>query len=751
MSLRAIKALRAIALLCLVVSAPSRADWATSTDLSAVRPLPTGYQVQAQNPPSFTWSRYPTGTTSYSLELTRAGYPAKLITVDRNWLLPTAPLDPGTYSWRVRPLTSATGVTLTTTDWSTMRYFVIDPSSKAFVVPDNATLTATAINHGRSRGLPAVFPPYSAWTAAMIAERGAAYKRLVDDVNGHMALKPLSDSDWPLVYSGTMTTELSAQNTDIRQRVTLVGHQAAAAALLYRLSGNVIYLNEAIARGDQMAGLDPYGPTSYQNQDQATRQIATALAKTADFLWNNMDSAKRATWLSMVSTRTDIIYQDLAGSNGRMDQYPFDSHGSSALGYVAEIAALTVGDLPLAQNWFNFAVRAYIHSVSVWSGSEGGYANGSAYGQVSIDYFMSTWATLAQAININLFNKPWSVGFLRFFEEFVPPRTPAHVFGDGHEDVPNPNFLKAFASRFATPDAKWYYDNLTGYEDALTLLVTPSPLPVATVATAVPPANAALYPSIGWVAMHSNIADLSRTSLYFKSSPFGSYNHSHGDQNSLVLISGGRPLLTEAGYYDWYGSTLWTTWYRTTKAHNAITYDGGLGENTDGNTVNLARTGKITSFSTSSTLDFAEGDAYAAYQGVFSKAVRKIWYLRGKDVAVVLDTLAAPVAHKFEWNLHAYGTVSYNSTDNSVKIYNVDRSVCLKPISNKPTYVLKTGPSRPGYVETHAAYVSPLTLKTEFLMLLNVGCQANVTYSLTTTSSGRTLTINGQSITLPLP
>ena len=727
------------------ISAPclaQTADWSQSADLAAVRPAPVDLQVQAQNPPSFTWSRLATNTSGYTIELTRQGGATTTFTSMRNWYLPTARLADGNYTWRVRPTNAPT-------QWSTVRGFVINSSSTVFEVPSDSTLRARATAHAHPRQLPAVFPLYSSWTAAMLTERGDAVKRLIDDVVGHTSMASARDSDWPLPTVYPVTASLSAQQASIRSRIGLVSHQAEAAALLYRITNTPAYLTEALRRADELAALDPDGPTSYIAQDQATRQIALTLARTLDFLWNNVDATRRARWTDIINRRTAVIYADIAKDGaGKLDQFPFDSHGTTALGVIAEIAALTVGDIPAAATWFDFSVRAYIHSVSVWSGAEGGYANGTAYGQVSINLYMQTWGTMKEAIGINVFDKPWSRGFLTFFMHFVPPGSPTHVFGDGHEDVPNQNYLKAYASRFRTPQARWYHNALVGKEDALTMLATSAPLPVTEVATATPPANAAVYPSIGWVAMHSNLADMKRTSVYFKSSPFGSYNHSHGDQNSFVLHSGGKPLLIEAGYYDWYGSPLWNDWYRQTKSHNGITFDNGIGEPVSGNNENLARKGKITAFSTTAAVDYTEGDATRAYDGLLTKALRKIWYLRNQNAVVVLDTLASATARSFEWNLHAPAAITPIG-DNVVKIVNGDRSVCIQPLTGGSTYTARTGAARPNVFEAHGAYVRPSAKNAEFLMLLDVGCKRPYA-RLTATATGRSLQIGTQTIVLPL-
>ena len=768
----------------------SHADWATSSMLEAIRPAPDKMQLQPQNPPGFTWSRYPIATAStwYLVIIQPPGtaYPIKEV-VPRNWLLPTHAFTAADiYTWKVAPFTrtqamndaeaaarakyKAAGANAAqieaaavaavvplaeavAKDWSSVRSFTIDSTSLKFQVPDNATLRTNVLARPRARMLPANFLPYNKWTSAMITERGNQVRRLTEIVESRLAMAAVKDTDWPLAYTGTMTTALSAQNSDIRNRVNKTCHQLEAAALLYRLKvGDAkapTYLAEALKRGDELAALSPTGPTSYANQDQATRAIALSLSKAMDMLYTTMDGTRRARWQANIATRTTAIYNDLSGSNGRMDQYPYDSHGGNTLGYLSLIAALNLGDVAAAQTWFDFAVRTYVHQVYTWSGPEGGYANGTAYGQAAADFSVQIWDPLSQALGVSIYRKPWSDGFLRFMAHFVPPGAPTHVFGDGHEDAPNTYLLKAFASRFNTPAAKWYFNGMTGVEDPLTQLQAPSPLPVNTVSTAAPPPNAAFYPSIGWAAMHSSLADMGRTSLYFKSSPYGSYNHSHGDQNSIVLNSGNKRLLIEAGYYDWYGSPLWGSWYRATKSHNAVTYDNGVGQRIDGNTANLGRNGKITGFSTTAAMDYVEGDATPAFEGALSLNRRKVWYLRSQDAAVVMDTLTSAYPRAWEWNFHAMVNIAANS-DGSATIVNGDRSLCVRSITPGTTLVKRTGPAPRTGIEDHAAFTRAASTKGEFLVLLDVGCKKPVV-TLTTGTTSRTLKVGAQTITLPLP
>lgn len=740
-----------LALATSMLAAPSHADWAEAADLYVVRPAPVDRQVQAQNPPAFAWARYPTTIKPayYMLEVSKDGSVIANYTTTRNFYLPSKAFATGQYTWRVRPNTKV--------DWSTPRSFTIDSSSQVFEVPETEAVKARLLAHARPRQQAPDFVPMAAWSRTMQAARGAAVTRLAAQVSSQMAgqaasLNAPTNEQWPLT-STTPTAARTAYITQITRSIGNTTNQALGAALLYRLTGEAKYLQEALTRGDQLAALDPDGMTSYVNHDVATRSIMLALAKVSDLLAPQLgkDAARKARWMAAISARVAPMYADLIRDNYRLDDEPYDSHATVAMGYLAVISALTMGDIPAATTWFDFSFRAYVNSIYVWSGPEGGYSNGTSYAMFSTDYALQLWQPLIESTGVNIFDKPWAKGFSRYLMHFLPPGAPGQVFGDQSEgDIYN-FVLKGFASRIKSPNALWYAKNIIGEETDLTLLQAPFPLPVDTVKEApVPPPNAALYPSIGWVAMHSNLADRARTSVYFKSSPYGSYNHSHGDQNSLVIDSGGRRLLIESGYEDYYYSPLVLSWYRQTKSHNAITFNNGIGQIIDRHTQNLGLNGKITAFSTTPTLDYAAGDATPSYGGALSSAVRKVWYLRGQDAVVVVDKLSAPGALSFEWNLHAGGPILKESAT-AVKITKVDRTLCISSLGPEGNaYQLRSGPPpKAGTTEDHGAFVNTVAAKSaEFIVLLDVGCK-RPKVALTTTATGKTLKVGEQTITIP--
>jgi hypothetical protein len=696
----------------------AHADWAQSADPLVVRANPSNGEVQLQNPPTFTWARHPGGAGRYDIEIAPAdGSPMKA-TVDRNWYLPTRALAPGNYTWRVRPSGS--------TDWSTPRAFSITGKSTAFEVPDNASLRARILAKPRPRSLPSSFTPYSTWSPAKKNDLEPYLSRLVNEVKLQMgALPDLDDARWPLVITPRLTAAMAAQQRDVAHRIDEASRQLEAAAILWRLKKDPVYLKEAFKRGDQMAALNTSGPTSIANQDQGTRQIVLSLVKAVDLLAGDLDASRKARWLKIVSVRGNDMFNDLAADKGRLDQHPFDPHANTLLGYMALISTLALGDVPDAQKWFDFTFRAHAGLPSPWSGQEGGYANGTAYAEYTAGYMIALWDPILQATGVNMYAKPWTVGFLDFVMEFVPPGAPVHAFGDASETKPDLRVLRALANRVVSPRATWYASRLTALEDALSVVEAPYPMPVTATRRKVQPANAAWFPSIGWVAIHSDIGSSTDTSFYFKSSPYGSFNHSHGDQNGLLLSVAGKPLLVKAGWYDWYGSPRWTDWYRQTRSQNAVTFDGGKGQLVDGYREQLQRNGRITKFDARPTYDYAEGDATPAYGGQLTMARRQIVYLRDQDAMVVRDKLSAKVPHTYEFNVHAPSVMKVESPS-SVKITSGRQSVCLRDLNGNAPFAKWAGPApKKGVTEDHGAFYlkSDGGSVAEFLVLLDVGCK----------------------------
>jgi len=504
------------------------------------------------------------------------------------------------------------------------------------------------------------------------------------------------------------------------------------AALAWLATGSTQALNEAKRRALNLARWNTQGATGYRAHDQAGRSIAWTLALAYDWLYPELGEAGRARLAAAIGDRLgDIMGRGPFGLDDgrRIDVFPYDSHGAVTLARVSAICAVMAGVAPQFDRCFRNTVPRYLKRPVPWGRDDGGYANGTAYGQWDTTYtHLVVWGLLRESLGVDLTKTPWAQGYGKFIAYFLPPGAPTGMFGDGAEKGERSVWAtqaKAYAATVPSPLTDWYARQQFGEDEtSLPLLLapyrdwskTPTRIPADT-------SNAILIPSIGWVAMHSDLADRGRTSVYFKSSPYGSFSHSHADQNSFVINAQGQPLAIDSGYYDYYNSPHWKGWYKQTRAHNAITFDGGQGQMHD----TLAAKGKITQFETTPTFDLVTGDATQAYGGALTRAVRAMVYVR-PGTLLVFDSLASATPRTWEWNIHAMETMKVTGR-RSIEIDKEGERLCVEVLSGPNVEFSQTdqftAAPRGAYPKQwHGAFRSTARSRDfRMLTLLSVGCE----------------------------
>jgi len=433
----------------------------------------------------------------------------------------------------------------------------------------------------------------------------------------------------------------------------------AESAVGWYLTRDNWYLEELRAR------MAIFAPLVIDNQCRGelmqARTYAWYFALAYDFAYPALEPAERDLARNVVKS---CALAALPTALKNVKANPRDGVAFHALGKFIGALTIVLGEVPEARAWLEPALQTYLANLSPWGGDDGGYANGSSYVLWDTGESLLIWDLIERVLGLPVYQKAWVAQLPRFVAYTLPPGTPAGVFGDGAEIERKeewPRFGKAIMSRYATPLARWYEKQLFG-EDIARLHILLSPYRASS--SAAWPANvatSAYFPSVGWTALHSSLADRARISVYFKSSPYGSLNHSHGDQNGFLLYARGKVLAMDSGYYDYYNSLHWRNWYKQTKAHNAITFDGGKGQSLGANGLGSALFGgKITQFVTNDDYDVVTGDATAAYGGQVSMAKRTLVFVRPATL-VVIDQLQSATPRRWEWNLHTTAALLANA------------------------------------------------------------------------------------------
>src|SRR5712692_1569345 len=677
------------------------ADWMATSDQLAAPIRPAECASVEQSPPDFGWPDIsPDGV--YQVTLTYPDGRAKTLAATQNWINWNEVLPAGTYSWQVQFIDSS-GVRI-----SRARQFTVSANATPFLVPDAATLLNRVTAEAHPRGLP---DPTT--LALMLGDRQSAVAALTSAVNS------LLSSALPGAPSASV--EFQVRDECMRTLNSLMA---------YLYTKQDIYFNDALRRVLNLASWDPRGSTSYANSAQASRFLAWTVALGYDWLSPRMPTGHKNQVLSMMQIRVGDMYNDVIGSRARIAKYPRDSQGNQTLVVLAVISTLLAGDLSEANTWLQSSLPLAINATDPWGTEEGGFANADAFGTSVVGELLVPWYLLRWSAGVDLSQKAWVRNWSRFIAYFLPPSTPSGVFGDAADQAlgePWARFAKGYTHFAPTSLGRWYASQLTG-EDPTRMEYLLSPL--ADLASNVFPdgtPSSAAFLSLGQAAMHSDLADPARTSVYFKSSPapYGSFDHSHADQNSFVVNAGGQRLAIDSGYYDGYKTAHWWQWYKQTRAHNAVTFDGGKGQlffEQDGK----MGYGAITNYALSPDHDIVHGDATQAYGGALSEAKRSMVYLR-PNLVLVYDKLASDTPRQWEWNIHALNLMNVGS-DRQISIENNGQRLCVDMLAGPTmrftqTDLFTAAPSGNLPRQWHGKFYSvDLLGAAEFVTLLNVGC-----------------------------
>lgn len=609
---------------------------------------PADGRVVLQNPPDFWWPPQ-LNADSYELQLaTSADFtdPITITDLPYNCYSHSATLDPSKrWYWRFR-FKDGDAVS----EWSQTWHFNIAPDAVAFPVPPPDELLARVPeDHPRIYATRATLESFR---ARRLGEMAWWWESFQERCETHMKTD-LPTEPGPEYDFSSRTGPLSAEDKARMDELRGLGSRATGPmwelAFGYLISGEERYGRRAIDWLMEISSWDPEGTTGYRNHDQVFRDIAWKSACVYDWCWDLMTTEQRAAALDAIIARGAILYRDFREDSHPIYEWPFDSHGWTSMGFLGIIAIATCHDIPQADEWFRFVTATYPSLYPPWGGEEGGWCQGTAYWKWSVSYFGQFAEALRSATGLDLLDKAFSRNNGWFKLVMHPPFCDRHHFGDGNLGAPgitDRNNLLYYATRYHNPYFKWYADQIPGDRDSGVFgywwydYNLPSRPPVD-----VPQSR--YLADIGWVGMHSDMSDPEDVMLIFKSSWYGSFNHSHADQNHFVIYGYGEPLLIDSGYYDWYGSDHDLHWTRQTKAHNDILING------EGQPIfDIRAKGQIIDYFESPTGCYTAGDATQAYRGRLSRFVRHILYLR-PDAFLIVDELATEEPSTFTWCCHA--------------------------------------------------------------------------------------------------
>ncbi len=203
------------------------------------------------------------------------------------------------------------------------------------------------------------------------------------------------------------------------------------------------------------------------------------------------------------------------------------------------------------------------------------------------------------------------------------------------------------------------------------------------------------FRGIGWVGVQHAMDDPDgHIQFVFKSSPYGSISHSHGDQNAFCLSAFGEDLAIQSGHYVAFNSTMHRNWRRQTRSKNAILING-RGQYAEKDKARaMAASGRILTAEERGDHVYIHGDATAAYQSLspeVTHAGREVYFVRN-EYFVIVDSVDASAPVTVDWLLHANAPFELGKTSFR---YSGERAGFYGQVvwseAGKPTFSQETG------------------------------------------------------------
>lgn len=677
---------------------------------------PTDCAIVHTSTPQFSWSQPGDRDTTipWTFTLRRLGTSEVVKSVQTTVprLSMSSPLlTAGDYEWEVSYTTAGTPRVVR----SNVRRFEV-AGSGLVTWPAGTALATRVAQKARPRLLPTGSNFVAILAAAATGEYKMAYTALV---NTAIQAKTASALMEPVSTRASYADEASytASINTLKNNLALERRRIEAMGLMWRFTGDNTYATLGLTRLMGLAAWDPAGITSEGTSDQSNREIYLALAQGLDLYSSKLTAAQVTTIVTALKSRL----AQARASMKAIDTYPYNPHPLNSLQYVVEALLYAVGSpgFSEANLWLAEAYEMFLNTATTFQTEDGGFGNGVSYGWYTMTRLPYTMAALRIMADLDMTPHPAIGQFGNFLVAFTAPKG-SHMSSFGDEVHITDNYqryawesFRLYAALTRNPMYEWYWraapENVTkqSYPGAWPLMILGLGLGGST--TGVAPSSASwFFSDAGIAAMHTNTADPLRSSLYFRSSRFGSFNHAHADQNSFTLVSNGKSLLISGGYYPYYMSPHHATVNRATRYKNALTFDGGIGQAepvvapvAPGRPIeSMDARGRLINAFDNGSWAIASGDATLAYRGydagrrtwtpLLDNALRSVAYNRSAKVAVIYDW-ATSTARTRRWELNFNAINPFTIESVTAKTVNGTASACINIYGPAGTYAATSG------------------------------------------------------------
>lgn len=550
--------------------------------------------------------------------------------LDRNFYMPSGPVAPGTWYWRVKRQTELAD------SWTDAERVVVLPESHRFTTPP---IPADLATRAHPRLIVAKPVTDAKEQESLVASaRSYAKQGVPDDPPIYAPGNP----DWPtwIDWYGKVHGGITIYTGVRLQRM----------AELYARTKSPEVRDLLKPMAFKAASWNPEGGSSMQAGDIGAQHLLRGLNWCYDALYGDLTEAERGQLRGVIVARGQQFWKSL--NPFRIGHAEYNNHAWLCTLALGETGLLLTGEYPAAADWAEYSRELYLGLYLCGLGWQGDNNEGISYWGYGLGFVIQYADLMRDVCGIDLFQHPWLYQTARFPMYTTLPGSWAVSFADTGK--PNHSFfgpaeisqVHDLALRTKDPYALWYSGK---FADADFDPKPPVDLP-----------QSIHYRFIGWSVFNTSLLDGSEDVTFaMRSGPFWA-GHQHEDQNSFVINAYGEKLAIDSGYYDWFGSPHFTQYSTKTRAHNAILVNG-----LDQDSRRPGADGKISEWFDSPGFGYSVGDASnpMMYEGSLKRWDRRALFIKPGFV-VVHDVLgAAKGPAQYDWLLHTVAPIEVGGAE----------------------------------------------------------------------------------------
>lgn len=458
--------------------------------------------------------------------------------------------------------------------------------------------------------------------------------------------------------------------------------QAEHLALAYLLTGEEKYGRAACRRMVSISEWDPHGPSHIGHNDEAHMSVIWNGAKVVDWVWNLFTDAELAVVIRQFTERGRITYEHMhdCGSYGVTR---FDSHAGREIVFLALIGLVFHEHIPEAKRWLTWLRPLLCGVWPVWADEDGGWSEGISYSLAYVKIMTMFCTALKTGTDVDLYKRPFWKNHAEWRRRCHMPYAEWIGFGDSSERWAETwrsgaDLVDIISRQLNTAEFNTYIEAMrreaetcpSRYESEVNY-VQDSQLFFLEPVNRRPGSDSnnsilKVFPGAGWAAVRTDMnTPENDVALLFRSSPFGSFSHSHANCNDFILHAGGKVLAMPSGYYDAYGSKHHVGWVWHTKANNCMTLSGAPQQQQSRDSV-----GRVDNAYEDDQLVYFRGVADAAYGLQADLCRRHVVFLKAYRCFVLIDEFVAKsgLAVTVEWNLHSWAPIQTHTESMSFSL-----------------------------------------------------------------------------------